>query len=392
MTNKSKYHPAIKEYKLKNGSKYYRFTVYLGVDPFTGKDATVTRSKFPSQKAAQVAIDRLKYEFNNGKKPENMRKTFSEVYEEWDVLYKNSGIVMSTYSKTEGYFNNYILPFFGHMKVSKITADHCEEFVSKLSSKLKYFHHIISYASDVLDRAIRKKYINSNPFNIIKIPKESIHVINENYLNIENLKLLTTHLPLLDLKVHALLRLLIFTGIRKGELLVLKWGDVDFKMKTLNIYEAYSYSKYNNRNNVGPTKSKHSRTIFLDDITLNILKQWQQEQNLRLTQLGIRINKPTEQLIFNNSVNSYLKSYYPNEQLTEVLEALKLKYITVHGLRHTHATHLGEAHADFVGIQNRLGHLLTKNTTTEHYLHVTDKIKWDTLNSLLTYYKEHGIN
>ena len=273
MTNRSKYHPAIKEYKLKDGSKYYRFTVYLGVDPFTGKDATVTRSKFPSQKAAQVAIDRLKYEFNNGKKPENMRKTFSEVYEEWDVLYKNSGIVMSTYSKTEGYFNNYILPFFGHMKVSKVTADHCEEFASKLSSKLKYFHHIISYASDVLDRAIRKKYINSNPFNIIKIPKETIHVINENYLNIENLKLLTTHLPLLDLKVHALLRLLIFTGIRKGELLVLKWGDVDFKMKTLNIYEAYSYSKYNNTNNVGPTKSKHSRTIFLDDITLNILKQ-----------------------------------------------------------------------------------------------------------------------
>lgn len=392
MTNRSKYHPAIKEYKLKDGSKYYRFTVYLGVDPYTGKDATVTRSKFPSQKAAQVAIDRLKYEFNNGKKPENMRKTFSEVYEEWDVLYKNSGIVMSTYSKTESYFNNYILPFFGHMKVSKITADHCEEFALQLSSKLKYFHHIINYASDVLDRALRKKYINSNPFKIIKFPKESIHVINENYLNIENLKLLTTHLPLLDLKVHALLRLLIFTGIRKGELLVLKWGDVDFKLKTLNIYEAYSFSKYNNRNNVVPTKSKHSRTIFLDDITLNILKQWQQEQNLRLTQLGIRINKPTEQLIFNISVNSYLKSYYPNEQLTEVLEALKLKFITVHGLRHTHATHLGEAHADFVGIQNRLGHLLTKNTTTEHYLHVTDKIKWDTLNSLLAYYKEHGIN
>lgn len=66
MTNKSKYHPAIKEYSLKDGSKYYRFTVYLGVNPYTGKDDTVTRSRFPSQKAAQVAIDRLKYEYNNG--------------------------------------------------------------------------------------------------------------------------------------------------------------------------------------------------------------------------------------------------------------------------------------------------------------------------------------
>lgn len=133
MTNKSKYHPAIKEYHLKDGSKYYRFTVYLGVDSYTGKDKIVTRSKFPSLKAAQVAIDRLKYEFNNGQKPEDLRKTFSDVYEEWEVTYKDSGVVMSTYSKTEGYIKNHILPFFGHLKVSKITVRHCEQFASQLS-------------------------------------------------------------------------------------------------------------------------------------------------------------------------------------------------------------------------------------------------------------------
>lgn len=391
MTTKSKYHPAIKEYNLKDGSKYYRFTVYLGVDSYTGKDKIVTRSKFPSLKAAQVAIDRLKYEFNNGQKPEDMRKTFSEVYKEWDVNYKDSGIVMSTYSKTEGYFKNHILPFFGHMKISKITVRHCEQFARQLSKKLKYFHHIINYASDVMDTAVRYEYINSNPFNKIKIPNESVHEISDNYLDIEDLKLLISHLPLLDLKVHALLRLLIFTGMRKGELLVLTWSDINFNKKTLDIHEAYSYSKHNNGNNVGLTKTKLNRTIFLDDVTLDILKQWKQEQVLRLTQLGIPINKPTEQLIFNNSVNNYLNPYYPNVQLTEVIEALNLKFITVHGLRHTHATNLAEASADFAGIQDRLGHILVKNTTTNFYVHVTDKLKRDTLESLLDYYKEHGI-
>ncbi|WP_342556985.1 site-specific integrase [Lysinibacillus sp. FSL P4-0201] len=391
MTNKSKYHPAIKEYHLKDGSKYYRFTVYLGVDSYTGKDKIVTRSKFPSLKAAQVAIDRLKYEFNNGQKPEDLRKTFSDVYEEWEVTYKDSGVVMSTYSKTEGYIKNHILPFFGHLKVSKITVRHCEQFASQLSKKLKYFHHIINYAADVMNTAVRYEYINSNPFSTAKIPKESVHEISDNYLDVEDFKLLNSHLASLDTMVQALLRVLMFTGIRKGELLVLTWSDINFKKKTLAIREAYSYSKHNNGNNVGLPKPKVSRNILLDDVTIDILKQWKQDQVLRLTQLGIKLNKPSDQLIFNNSVNSFLNSYYPNEQLIEAIEKLNIKFITVHGLRHTHATHLAEASADFAGIQNRLGHVVSKNTTGKYYLHVTNTIKQNTLQSLINYYKDHDI-
>lgn len=391
MTNKSKYHPAIKEYNLKDGSKYYRFTVYLGVDPNTGKDKIVTRSKFPSPKAAQVAIDRLKYEFSNGQNPEDMRTTFSDVYEEWDVFYKNFGIVMSTYSKTEGYFKNHILPFFGQMKVAKITVRHCEQFALQLSKKLKYFHHIINYASDVMNTAVRYDYINSNPFSTAKIPRESVHEISDNYLDVEDFKLLNSHLASLDTMVQALLRVMMFTGIRKGELLVLTWSDINFKKKTLAIREAYSYSKNNNGNNVGLPKPKISRIILLDDVTLDILKQWKQDQVLRLTQLGIPLNKPSDQLIFNNSVNSFLNSYYPNEQLIKAIEELNIKSITVHGLRHTHTTRLAEASADFAGIQNRLGHVVSKNTTGKYYLHVTNTIKQNTLQSLINYYKDHDI-
>ncbi|AMW99784.1 tyrosine-type recombinase/integrase [Rummeliibacillus stabekisii] len=391
MPSITRYHNAIKEYKLKNGSKYYRFTVYLGVDPYTGKDKTVTRSKFPSQKAAQVAIERLKYEFNKGQKPEDMRKTFSDVYKEWDVLYKNSGIVMSTYSKTEGYFKNHIIPFLGHMRVSKITVQHCEQFALQLSKKLKYFQHIINYASDVMNTAVRYGYINTNPFNTAKVPKETVHEISDNYLDIEDLRLLISHIASLDLMTQALLRLLIFTGIRKGELLVLTWSDIDYKKKTLSIHEAYSYSKHNNGENVGSPKGKLNRIIFLDDVTLDCLHQWQPEQMLRLNQLGISLEKPTDQLIFINSVNNYVDSYYPNEQLIKAINDLKIKYITVHGLRHTHATHLHEAGSSLIGIQDRLGHTKNSNTTHKYYTHVTDKIKLDTLQSLLDYYKDHDI-
>lgn len=391
MTTQKNFHPAIKPYTLTDGKVLYRFKAYLGVDQNTGKDKIITRSKFPSAKHAQAALDKLKYEFNSGQSPEDMRKPFSDVYAEWDMLYKNSGIVMSTYSKTEGYFNNHILPFFKDMKISKITVRHCEQFALQLSKKLKYFHHIINYASDVLDAAVRYGYINSNPFALAKIPKEQVHEKSDNFLDAVDLGILLKYVKTLDLKIHALIRLLIFTGMRKGELLVLTWSDIDFEKKSLSIHEAYSFSKYNKGKNVGRPKGKLSRTITLDDRTLEILEQWQQEQLLRLTQIGISPDSSENQLIFSNSVNNYLKLDYPNQMLRPILSKLNLKYITVHGLRHTHATLLTEAGASLIGIQQRLGHSEKKNTTNGYYVHVTEKIKQDTLNCLLDYFKIRNI-
>lgn len=118
-----------------------------------------------------------------------MQKFENEVYLEWDKLYKASGIKMSTYSKTEGYFKNHILPYFGEMKVSKITVRHCEEFALKLSTELQYFHHVINYAKEVLEMSVRFGYIHTNPISKMnKYPKEKKHVMLDNYLETHELK------------------------------------------------------------------------------------------------------------------------------------------------------------------------------------------------------------
>ncbi|MBK3497168.1 site-specific integrase [Viridibacillus sp. YIM B01967] len=391
MTNQSKYHPAIQPYQLKNGKDFYRFTAYIGVDPLTGKEVTVTRSRFKTPKQAQVALDKLKYQHNNGQSPENNRKSFADVHKEWDVLYKESGIVMSTYSKTEGYFKNHILPFFSDLKVAKITVRHCEEFAYQLSKELKYFHHIVNYASEVMETAVRYNYINSNPFKTAKIPNEQGQGKIDNYLDIQDFKVLLDYSKNLDSKSYALLRLLMFTGMRKGELIPLTWSDIDFAKKTLAIHDGYSFSKYNYGNNVGVPKGKINRILILDDETLNALKIWQLEQKQLLIQLGIEIKPYDQQLIFSNTVNNFIKQDYPNQLLRKALDVLSLKYITIHGLRHTHATQLTEAGSSLIGIQQRLGHAENKNTTNAYYVHVTEQIKTNTLDLLLAYLAEKGI-
>ncbi|WP_400243232.1 tyrosine-type recombinase/integrase [Niallia sp. JL1B1071] len=391
MQNTSKKYQQIKPYQLKNGTTLFRFTIYLGINPLTGKEETVTRSKFKTVKQAELAIEKLKFEFSNGLNPAKMLKTYNQAYEQWIKSYQVSGIVMSTFSKTESYFENHILPFFGEKKLAKINVAMCEQFAFGLSKKLKYFHHIINYASDVMDKAVCLGYIHSNPFKLASIPKEAPHQQNDNYLEVEDFKKLLHVLPELELKKQCLLRLLMFTGMRKGELLVLTWSDVDFDHKLLSIHAAYSYSKYNEGQNIGLTKGKLSHIIPLDPTTMNMLKEWKEVQKQQLTQLGLTRKTDNEQFIFNNSVNNLLKSSYPNDYLNEAIQKANIKYITVHGLRHTHVTHLVEASADFFGIQNRVGHLIKNTATHKFYSHATMKIKLNTLQCLLDYYKEFDI-
>lgn len=392
MEQVSKKHRQIKKYTLKNGDIKFKFTVYLGIDPETGREKPVTRSTFNSVKEAELAIDKLKYEFKQGKKPENNRKTFQEVYLEWDALYKKSGIKMSTYSKTEGYFKNHILPFFGDKKISKINVRHCEEIASNLKKNLKYFHHILNYAKDVLDTAVRYEYIHLNPFDKIKkYPKEFKHVKTNNYLETYELKQLFDYSSNDDLESYTLLRLLTLTGIRKGELRILTWSDVDFDNKILKIYGTYSYSKHNYGNNISTTKTDEDREILLDDVTLKVLKSWKEKQGLHLKMLGLLSKQDKDQLIFSNTKNKIIKDDYANNIFNKYLKLLNMRHIVVHGLRHTHATHLLEANVPHEGKQHRLGHLPRQDTTSEYYTHVTKKVMKYTLEQYIKHLNSEGI-
>lgn len=388
----SKKHRQIKKYKLKNGEIKFKFTVYLGIDPETGNEKSVTRSSFNTVKEAELAIDKLNYEFKQGKKPENNRKTFQEVYLEWDKEYKESGIKMSTYSKTEGYFKNHILPFFADKKVSKISVRHCEEFALSLKKNLKYFHHIIEYAKDVLDTAVRYDYIHLNPFDKMKkYPKEGKHKKTDSYLETYELKQLFDYVSKVDWESYTLLRLLALTGIRKGEMRILTWSDVDFDNKILKIFGSYSYSKHNHGNNIGTTKTDEDREILLDDVTLNVLKSWKEKQGLHLRMLGLLIKQDKDQLIFSNTKNKIVKDSFANNTFNKYLNILNMRHVVVHGLRHTHATHLLEADVAHEGKQHRLGHLPRQDTTSEYYTHVTKKVMKYTLDRYINYLNSEGI-
>lgn len=369
----------IKSYKMKNGETRYKFPTYLGVDPLTGEQKRSSRGGFKTRREAELALARIKLEVANGTYQQARAETYQEVYDLWVKQYEKT-VEESTYVKTTSVFKNHILPSMGAYKIEKIHVDVCQEHVDEWASKLKKFRMVKAYAAKVLDFAIKRSYIQTNPFAHVDLPattsKKAIGAEEDEAENFYTREQLIQFLSCLENesnhKAYALFRLLAFSGMRKGEALALTWNDLNFTTNELRISKALSRGK-NNKLYVKSTKTGITRTIQMDDKTMAVLKEWKKKQKQDYLILGFNTMQP-KQLVFSNEQNEYLQPTKTRKWIVHVQTKYKLDTITTHGLRHTHCSLLFEAGASLKEVQVRLGHSDVK-TTMDIYTHVTQKAK-----------------
>ncbi|WP_255551253.1 site-specific integrase [Sporosarcina sp. E16_8] len=274
----------IRSYKLKDGTVRYEFPVYLGVDPLTGKQKRTTKRGFKTRKDAGLALARIQLDVANGTYQQERAETYQELYDLWVKQYEKT-VEESTFVKTTGIFKNHILPAMDAYKIEKIHVDVCQKHVDEWAAKLKKFRMVKAYAAKVLDFAIKRGYIQSNPFSHVDMPvtasKKAIVVDEDEAENFYSREQLIEFLASLEqesnYKAYALFRLLAFSGMRKGEALALTWNDLNFTTNELRISKALSRGK-DNRLYMKSTKTGVARTIKMDDNTMAILKVWKKKQ------------------------------------------------------------------------------------------------------------------
>lgn len=370
---------AIKAYELKSGEKRYKFQLYVGIDPLSGKEKRTTRRGFKTKKEAQLALARIRLEIEKGTFRKQVAETYQDLYDLWIVQYEKT-VEESTFVKTSRIFKNHILPSMGAYRVEKIHVDVCQKHVYEWAEKLKNFRMVKSYAAKVLDFAIRRGYIETNPFTHVDMPstasKKTTGTDNEEVENFYTREQLIKFLSCLEkesnFKAYAFFRLLAFSGMRKGEAFALTWNDFNFKKNEIRINKALSRGK-NNRLYVKSTKTGDARTIKMDDNTMAILKEWKKKQKQDYLKLGFNTLQP-KQLVFSNNKNEYMQPTKTRKWILHVQNKHELGTITTHGLRHTHCSLLFEAGASLKEVQDRLGHTDVQ-TTMNIYAHVTKKAK-----------------
>lgn len=368
----------IESYTLKNGDTRYKFQIYVGVDPLTGNEKRTTRSGFKTMKDAKSALYEIKHEISQGTFRKIQAKTYQDMYELWIKQYEKT-VEESTFVKTEGYFKNHILPAMSLYKVDKITVDACQKHVDEWADKLKKYRVIKSYAAKVLDFALKRGYLQTNPFTLVDTPKpkqapfELTKDVEENFYTREQLNEFLGYLKEENNpKVYTFFRLLAYSGMRKGEALALQWKDIDFTKSEIRINKALAKGK-NSKLYLKTTKTGTTRTIKMDMETMKILALWKKQQQKEYLTLGFNTLN-NEQLVVSSEVNTFVQPTKTRKWLVRILEKYNLKPITTHGLRHTHCSLLFEAGASLKEVQDRLGHSDIK-TTMDIYTHLTPEAK-----------------
>lgn len=379
----------IKGYKLKNGETRYEFPAYLGIDPLTGKQKRTLKRGFRTRKEAELALARIKLDVANGTYRQERAETYQELYDLWVTQYEKT-VEESTFVKTTGIFKNHILPSMGTYKIEKINVDVCQKHIDEWAAKLKKFRMVKAYAAKVLDFAIKRGFIQTNPFTHVDMPttssKKAIITDEDEAENFYTREQLIKFLSCLEqesnFKAYALFRLLAFSGMRKGEALALTWDDLNFTTNEVRINKAISSGK-NNHIYLKTTKTGEARTIKMDDKTMSILKDWKIKQKQDYLVLGFNTMKP-KQLVFSNTSNEYIQPTKTRKWIIHVQQKYKLDKITTHGLRHTHCSLLFEAGASIKEVQDRLGHSDIQ-TTMNIYAHVTKKAKEEAILKFASY-------
>ena len=362
----------IEPYYLKNGKKRYLVKGYLGTDILTNKEKVVTRQGFKTKKAAELAFSRLKIEFeeNDSTLVAKPKIKFKELCNEWLELYKTQ-VKKSTFKAQMYVIENHVLPYYADMYVDKIQLKHCQKYANQQREKLVKYHNSVNLAYRILQHGVHLGYIKDNPaVNIIR-PKAKKSKYVPNWWTKEELNQFLTCVDQseFDSNVKTNLRLLAYTGMRKGEALALLWSDIDFDNNTISIYKTVARTEdgYTIEND-GAKSEAGTRTVSIDAHTMNALKKHRLEQKKVLFMLGLK-DKGDEQLVFSSEENKLLYTDFINYYMNKIIEDNKLRHITVHQLRHTHVSILFEMGATVKDVQDRVGHKDYK-TTMDIYNHI----------------------
>ena len=367
---------SFRKYKNKKDNKTYWEYRIRYKDPLSNDYKETSKRGFTTKKEAQLAAYEIEQKLENKTSLNSTNLTYQEVYDQWWSIHSRTVKQSTRYTKLSK-FNVRILPFFGRMKIKEITPSICQEFIDRMDQEVDSVIDFKIQANLVFKYAKTKKIISDNPMDSVIIPKKEKEFLveneeeNRNFLYKEEVKqFLSIAKSTMNKSDFIMFYLLIFFGMRKGELCALKWEDISFKDHSIKINKTLYFEQ--GKEIIQKTKNYSTRELYIDNQQMKVLKKWKIQQEEEFLKLGMNVKPPY--VVCRDDLRP-LRLAYPNDVLKSFYRQNKaIQEVTVHGLRHTFASLAFEAGATVKEVQAMLGHKDIQ-TTTNVYIHVTRSVK-----------------
>lgn len=282
-----------------------------------------------------------------------------DYYKNWISVYKEGAIRDVTLSKYQMSLS-WLERLVPDLKLCDVTRTMYQQILNQYAKEHERqttmdFHHQLKGA--ILD-AVDEGLIPRDPTRKVIIKGKSPATKKRKYLNQFELHTLLKSLTLGDtISWDWFILLVAKTGMRFSEALALTPGDFDFAHQTISVNKTWNYK---DGGGFAPTKNKSSiRKIQID---------WQVVMQFAMLVKDLPPEKPifvTKDKVYNSTLNDILARY---------CKKLEIPVISVHGLRHTHASILLYAGVSVASVARRLGHA-SMTTTQKTYLHVIQELE-----------------
>ncbi len=270
--------------------------------------------------------------------------------------YKKQNVRATTWEGYAGHLKHHFHSL-NNLKINRITVAKVEKFISEKQGKvmnLSTLRKIIVTFNQVMKYAVRHRYIDYNPVRDAERPrdqgneeKKQIKILIPDEIK-DLLSAATDH------KYRTLFKLAIMSEARQGELLGLKWTDVDWVNNQIHIQRAYNHGKW-----YKPKSKASNRKIDLGPSMITELKKW--KLGCPKTELDLIFPSGAEKPIDQSKM---LKNHF-----FPAKKEIGIENIRFHDLRHTYASLLIEQGENIKYIQSQLGHS-SPTVTLNVYAHL----------------------
>jgi integrase len=309
--------------------------------------------------------------------PEPKKPLFKDIAKGYIEITVPASCKESTEEDYAGILENHVLPVFEDMQIDEISRGAIKNFLfSKVNEGLSAstIGHIKNVVFGVLTTAVDDELILANPtLNLGRnfMPKIADSIKSRKVgngeegegepdpLSKEDLKLLLDtvrqHYP----KHYPLFLFLARSGCRIGEALGLKWGDIDFNSRFINLSRGYS------RGRISTLKNKRKRQVDMSKQLTAVLRGYRIECKKKGMALGL--SEAPEHVFTDTKGGPIDTSNWRRRVYNKVLEKAKLRKIRIHDLRHTYATLRISKSDNIADVSHQLGHHSPKFTMDFYY-------------------------
>ncbi len=327
-----------------------------GVDALTGKRLTKYHSFKGTKREAQAELVRLMETARQGIYVDASKATLSEFLDRWERDWAATNVSPKTAERYAELLRVHIRLHLGALPVQKLQPVHLAELYAKLlregrpreqALSPRTIGHVHRVMHKVLKGAVEWGVTHRNVASIAKPPKVP-HAEIEILLRDQAQTVLQR---LRGRPIYIVVLLALTTGMRRGELLALRWRDVDFDGAKVRVEQSLEETKSGLR--FKSPKTKHGRrTIALAaSVVAELRLHWKQQQEERL-RLGMG-KMPDDGLVLPRWDGSPRSPNSVTKEWIRALRELKLPDVSLHALRHTHASQLIASGMDVLTISRR---------------------------------------